>query len=201
VVKADQVLAHHSRLLADIEAGRYQLRFNLSHIKVADISSQYFCEKAVELDIIRGKPETEAVKTGTQGHEALTELAEKVPLERLVKNSLQKKSYTALNFPVWGRFRDVPILGRPDEVEFQNGSVTMVTENKFSSRLYPYNHYRVQAQLYCLLLESMGYDTSSTQYQIRIFQPRCSSCIELLTYRCPIFKPNRRSNHYECAYG
>jgi hypothetical protein len=199
--KAKEIITNRKRLLAEIEAGKYKLRLGRPFVGASDIAAQHYCEKSVELAYIHGKVETQDMESGTKGHEAITVMALPTTHEDAVRKSFRarKHPYRVFNFAVHGIFKGVPILGRPDEVWFRQGAVELVVEDKFSSTLYPYMHYRVQGQLYCLLLEEMGYDASDTQYKVRTFKLECRDCERLILHSCPIFNPD--CNYYECEAG
>lgn len=167
-------------------------------MRVTDIAEQYYCEKALELSLIHGEVKNKRMKAGKEGHEALDLLNIPTDSETIVQKTWRRRSkpYEVSGFNVIGLFNGVPIWGKADEVWFKQGKIVMVIENKFSNRLYPYNPYRVQAQLYCMLLETMCYDTSNTQYKIRIFMPECRECEKLMLASCPIFQENKKS--YQC---
>jgi hypothetical protein len=68
-------------LLKELKQNREQggrLRFGRSAIVASDIAEQFYCEKKVEMEYLRGEVETEAKHIGTEAHEKLTEDSVKV---------------------------------------------------------------------------------------------------------------------------
>jgi len=177
------------------------LKFGNSLVKVSSISSQYYCEKKLELQNEFPLPPTEQMQQGTEGHETAISLAEPVSKEEAVQEALKEKEKAEpiYEFGIAWIHRGVPIIGRVDEAWFRGGSVDLVVERKFSNSLTIYSPYHVQAQLYCLGLGEMGFDISTTKYRIIVFRPSCRECEMLIERVCPIFNLDKMD--FDCDIG
>lgn len=194
--KAKKIL---ERYQAIFDNPQNTLRFDRGIVSISDIGQQFYCEKEVHLKYEYPLEPTNEMTTGKEAHESVTTLAEKVTKEDAIENALGKKPVCIYEFGVGWNYKNVPIIGRVDEVWFNSGNVELVVERKFSNSLTDYLTHHVQARLYCLALEEMGFDTSSTNYQIQVFKRSCFECPDLTLKVCKIFEPHRKS--YRCDDG
>lgn len=148
-----------------------KLRFNRTFIIASDIAEQYFCEKKVEMKYLHGEIVTEAKTTGIEAHERLLEDAVEVKKEELWEKIYAKKTVFALELLLAARYDDVILAGRPDSILFQNGEPKIVFEFKFSRSGIAYPSHHVQARIYGILLENMGFNTDNLYYSIVVADP------------------------------
>jgi len=152
--------------------GETELRFSRSIIIASDIAEQYFCEKKVEMQYIHGKVVMEAKTAGYEAHEKLLETAVEVKKEELWERIYGKEPVFALEWFLLARFKDVLIAGKPDAVLFQDARPLTVFEYKFSKSGIAYPGHHVQARVYGVLLENMGFDTNNLFYSIVVADPK-----------------------------
>lgn len=136
-------------------------------VPVSDIAAQYYCEKKVELTYTLGKEETPVMKEGTRLHEEITKM-EKASLQKLI-DDIERRAFLCARFPLAAEIEGLPLVGVPDVLGFLGkGAVCFVLELKsFESsifRLYPDR--AVQAKLYGLLLEEMGFNCSEMRLYV-----------------------------------
>lgn len=201
MLKSKTILARYNAVLDALNDSEYKLRFGRVTISIADIAQQYFCEKELELDYKYPQEQTEDMSVGKEGHENITSLATLVTKEQAIEDAVavRKKPICIYEFGLAWRYKAVPILGRVDEVWFQNGRVVSIAERKFTNSLHTYRDHHVQARQYCLGLDKMGFEISSTTYDIMTFTRSCHDCVKLTDRSCTIFTHNK--NTYRCKKG
>ena len=156
-----------------------RLRFDRSCVIASDVAGQFYCEKKVEMRYVHGEVETEAMSAGTEAHEGMAEGAVKVEKEELWRKIYGKRPVLALEMFLAARHGDVILAGRPDSVLFSGGVPLVVFEYKFSKSSAAYHSYHVQAQVYCALLEEMGFDVSRLFYAVVVADPGAKGGREL----------------------
>jgi hypothetical protein len=181
--------------------GEGTLRLGRSLVNISTITSQYYCEKKLELQGKYPMPPTKKMLDGESGHETTIALATPVSREEGIKEAVlvREKPLLLYEFDVGWKYKGVPIIGKVDEAWFRGGNVNLAVERKFSNSPGIYRSYHVQAQLYCLGLGEMGFDNSSTQYRIVVFKRSCFVCESLIENSCPIFYPDR--DWFRCEKG
>ncbi len=175
IAKWKKQLENFDLLIKELKESRdahARLRFGRLVIAASDIAEQFYCEKKLEMEFLHGEVETEAKNIGTEAHESLTEDAVKVNRERLWQDIYSDKPMFALEMPLLGKYGDVFLAGKPDSVLFASGCPLVVFEYKFSRSGVAYPSYHVQAQIYCVLLGSMGFDVSKLFYAIVVADPK-----------------------------
>lgn len=178
-----------------------KLRFGRRIVSISDVAQQYYCEKALQLNYEHPMEPTNEMREGTLGHETSTILAKPVSKEQAIRDAvkIRRKALCIYEFGIGWNYMDIPILGRVDEVWFRNGNVELVSERKFTDALRPFRTYHVQARLYCLGLEEMGFETSSALYKIVTFKRSCFHCEKLALNICDIF--SAEYTHFCCEKG
>jgi hypothetical protein len=201
MIKSKTILARYNAVLDAINDSENKLRFGRGSFSIADVAQQFFCEKELELDYKYPQEPTEDMSSGKEGHENITSLATLVSKERAIEDAVvvRKKPICIYEFGLGWQYKDVPILGRVDEVWFQNGGVVSISERKFTNSLHPYRDHQVQARQYCLGLDKMGFEVSSTMYNIMTFMRSCYDCVKLIDRSCAIFMHDK--NTYKCKNG
>lgn len=136
------------------------LRHGNPLVYVSDISEQFYCEKKVELTYKLGKVETQAMQEGTKLHEEITKM-EKATLQRIIEG-IAHRPFCSARFGLAAEVEELPVVGVPDVLGFFAGRACFVLELKtFGTRIFRlYPNHAVQAKLYGLLLEAMGFDCS-----------------------------------------
>lgn len=201
MLKAKNILDQYQAVFDALQDSKNELRFGRGAVSISAIAQQYFCEKELELDYEHPQEPTREMVAGRDGHETITTLAVPVTKEEAIKDAIKKrqKAICIYEFGVAWNYKGVPILGRVDEVWFRSGYVDLITERKFTNSLHPYRSHHIQARQYCLGLDGLGFDTSSTVYDIMTFKRECYNCIKLIDRSCPIFKRDR--DEYKCKHG
>jgi hypothetical protein len=194
------ILKRYDLFYESLNQRRPKLRFG-KVVGISTIASQFYCEKAVELDILHQTPPTKIMQRGTAGHEAVSAAAKPVSHEEAIQSAveLKEKPSCLYEFKIAWIYKDVPIVGLVDEAWFNGGNLVYLLERKFSNNLNIYSSYHIQAQLYCLGISEMGFATEKANYRINVFNRSCADCMELKFNSCPIFTPNI-SNH-KCDKG
>ena len=142
------------------------LRFNIPFLSVSEISEQYYCEKKVEMARVLGEIATERKIIGQEAHEILLKDAVKIKLEEAFREIFSSKPTLFREMPLLAKIKGVVIVGRPDAVLFHSGIPLCLFEYKFTARRVPFRDMHVQAKLYGLLLNEMGFDTERLKYAI-----------------------------------
>jgi hypothetical protein len=170
--KWEQHLAKYLSFLRELtESRESSLRFGRKVVAASDIAAQFFCEKKVEMQYLYGEIETEAKIAGTEAHGKLLEDAVRVKTEELWQRIYGRNPVLALESLFFARFNGVIVAGKPDSILFRNGVPLVVLEHKFSRTLVAFETHHVQARIYCLLLNNMGFDTRLLFYAIIVADP------------------------------
>jgi len=154
------------------EADRAKLRFDRSTIAASDVAEQFFCEKKVEMQYLRGEIESEAKLAGTEAHEKLLEDTVQVKREEMWQKIYGKDPVLALETLFFAQVKDAVITGKPDSILFRDGYPLVIFEYKFSKNQNAYMTHHVQARTYGLLLESAGFNASYLHYAIVVADPK-----------------------------
>ena len=114
-------------------------KYGRSHLKVTELSGQFWCERQVALSLEHPREETEAMAGGSEIHKGLMlELVDEVPvtlqtaedelyllllnvrtgLEQLLKEGRTRELY------VFGRAGAFPVAGIVDEISLEQGKLT-----------------------------------------------------------------------------
>ena len=170
--KWEQHLADYQSLLKEIfETRGGNLRFGRKVVAASDVAEQFFCERKVEMQYLHGEIETEAKMVGTEAHEKLLEGSVQVEREQLWQRIYGRIPVFALEALFFAKFDDVIVAGKPDSVLFRNGLPLVVLEHKFSKKMVDYETYHIQARIYGLLLNNIGFDTKHLFYAIIVADP------------------------------
>jgi CRISPR/Cas system-associated exonuclease Cas4 (RecB family) len=153
------------------EAREGILKFGKKVVAASDIAEQFFCEKKVEMQYLHGEIETEAKIVGTEAHGKLLEDAVRVKREELWQKIYGRNPVLALEPLFFEKFNDIIVAGKPDAILFRNGLPLVVLEHKFSRKPVAYETYHVQARIYGLLLNNIGFDTRLLFYAIIVADP------------------------------
>jgi hypothetical protein len=135
-------------------------RHGLSFVGVSSIAQQYYCEAKVEQEYTTGEIPTEVKETGTNLHEEVFAMRP-VKREELVQH-IEKAPHLAASFRLHGEVGRLRIIGRPDAVVFEYGRPKWLLELKTTQGDHTklWRDQLIQARIYGLLLDRMGFDCS-----------------------------------------
>lgn len=139
---------------------RLEQTYGINFVRVADIAEQLFCEKKVELRLLHPEVKKGARQVaGLAGHEELS--ADTVPISREELNKqLASGERIFLRESLFsGKYRGIPIVGRPDLVFFDGLRPQFLVDYKFSAKREAYPDHRLQVALYGMLLHQNKFET------------------------------------------
>jgi hypothetical protein len=146
--------------IKELTTTNVEFRHGIHFIPASSIAEQYYCEQKVEMSYTVGDIETEAKVEGKAIHDALLQM-KRTTLKNLVRNVQTKDLYIAC-FTILARFSDMILAGRPDAIVFVRRLPAFILELKTTdgdiSRLW--GDEKVQAMVYGLILDQMGFDCS-----------------------------------------
>jgi hypothetical protein len=179
--RLETLLAEEDKLIREMGDVK-PLRFNRRGLSASVIGEQFYCEKKAEMRHLYGEIETETKVQGIEAHESLLSEAEATTRSQLLEEILSGEPVIAHEMPLIALHGDVLLAGQPDAVLFRDGDPLIVIEAKFSGSKLPYPSYHAQARTYCLMLDSLGFDTSYLFYAIAVM-PRGGERDERLSAR------------------
>jgi hypothetical protein len=142
---------------------RTVFRFDQAFVPVSSIAQQYYCEEKVEQEFIHGEVPSEAKDEGTRLHEQVLEM-KKVELEELIE-LIETAPRAITSFGLHAQIGGIDVVGVPDAVITEKARPRWLIELKTTrgdpTRLW--NDQLVQARVYGLLLDRMGFDCSRLQ--------------------------------------
>ncbi|HXW37949.1 MAG TPA: PD-(D/E)XK nuclease family protein, partial [Nitrososphaerales archaeon] len=152
--------------LAESPGSSEGLKFGQDFVPVSSIAQQFYCEVKVEHQFVHGDIPTEAKGVGTELHEQIL-FMEKVRVEDLIDHIAGLPRLTA-SFVLHGKVGAMEVVGIPDAIVFENSKPRWVVELKTTggdpSRLW--KDQELQARIYGLLLENMGFDCSDLELAV-----------------------------------
>jgi len=130
------------------------------------IAEQYYCEEQVELELVRGEVATPEMDEGKWIHEVVLAM-KPAKLEELVTRIISGERY-GCSLPLLAEVEGVPVAGVPDLLVFEGGKPVEVIELKTAEKIpsSPWINNKVQALIYGLLLDLMGFDCSSLKLSV-----------------------------------
>jgi len=155
------------------------LKFGKIAISASDVGLQYFCEKKVEMRHVHGDIKTESKIVGTEAHEKLLEGSAKIKRRELWQKIYSLQPIFALEMLLFAEYKGVILVGVADSILFMNGLPLLLLEYKFSKSGRPFRDHHVQARVYGLILENMGFNTDRLSYAIVIADPNARNNKEL----------------------
>ncbi len=156
------------KLLHQIGENPNPYQFDNKCIKVSDVSSQYYCEKKLELDYISGDVETEEKIFGRDAHDKLIKNFKKTTYKKVWKRIFSPTLSMPSEFPFFAKYNGVFFAFVPDRILFERGIPRLLIEFKFSKYQTPFLSYHVQLQAEALLLKGIGFNTDELYYSIII---------------------------------
>lgn len=180
---------HFKELVKELtERERKDLRFEARFLPVSEVSTQYFCEKKVEMERIYGRKERLEMRIGKEAHELLLKDTVMVKREQLLHEIYSGKPTLVREMRLIGKHEDIIIVGVPDAVLFYKRLPILLSEYKFSKKTVPFHDHHVQARLYCYLLHLMGWNTDRLRYALIMAPPELREDEELRTIPKKILK-------------
>jgi hypothetical protein len=148
-----------------------KVRYELTQLWPSEIADQLYCEYKVHLR--RTHPEVQlaslALDWGEANHAALAAQAVPITQAEIDKSIREGKKLALCEWTLEGVFRDVSLRGRPDFFAFEGKNALLVLDFKFSGGDRPYRSQEMQAALYALLADSMGFATADLCFGIVLF--------------------------------
>jgi hypothetical protein len=152
------------------------LRHGLTCLWPSEIADQWYCEQKVHLQHVH--PEVryesrllEAGEAGEAGHADLAAQAEPVTRAQVEQAVREGKRLALSEWVLEGRYRDVPIRGRPDFLALEGREATLLLDFKFSAAYRPFPNHRVQADIYGFLAEATGLSARGLYVGVVLFPP------------------------------
>jgi hypothetical protein len=137
-----------------------------SFVKVSHLAAQYFCELKLHFDITRGEVPTEGKIRGIRIHREVLPM-KKIPLEQL-RSEIETKPQLISTFLLVAKAGELVVAGLPDAIMTSKGVPRFLIELKTTEvgigRLWEGE--AVQARVYGLLLDVMGFDCSGLKLAI-----------------------------------
>lgn len=194
---------------------KYGLEHDYHVVGPSTIARQYFCERKVDLRCQYGEIQTEEKQLGAEIHEAQLIDMEKISTKELIKAIEQERVLIVQELPLSAEINDFPVMGRVDTVVFFQGRPRIVAELKNTTN-YPrvYRNHRVQARMYGLLLDAVGFHCSGLDLLIasqhvkarqrnppKGFYPKDLDqiIINLLSFG-EVTRIRRKENYYRCLF-
>jgi len=205
---SQQILEKYQSVRSGLSANKGKLKFGRSSVNISSIARQFYCEKELELSLIKPLPQTARMINGGSGHQQISSRGEALNPEQAIIEAAapRRENICIYEFDIAWIFEGVPILGKIDEAWFKEHNVQMVVERKFSNNLKVYKTHHIQAQLYCLGLGEMGFTSANCQYRIEILKSSCTGCEYLADLTCPMlagsfFPPVLKGREYMLPFG
>ncbi len=133
-------------------------------VPVYRMADQEFCELKVDLELrhpeiereIHTLPEAaaqlESIDSGKEFHEAVAESAEAISADDISQLVSSQQPFTLIETSLLGRYRSLPLIGRPDALHFDGKGSAWVLEHKVRARPYLTPSDDAQLRLYAFLL-------------------------------------------------
>jgi hypothetical protein len=165
------------------------LRHGLTVLRVSDFAAQFYCEQRLELQLflraerlkawerrtspsdVEGRADPLAV--GVRGHGMIADGGQERPVGDVWKAVINGDRVRLHDPLLLGKFEEIFLSGHPDVVVFSDQAPNLVIEYKFSAKGIPSAYHHSQANLYCYLLDDLGFDVRNLHYVLAIFPPDC----------------------------
>ncbi|MDG6921535.1 MAG: hypothetical protein JRN59_08400 [Nitrososphaerota archaeon] len=143
-----------------------EFRHGAGLVGVATLSGQFYCEYKVENEFALGEVPSEVKESGTDLHDELMPIEEIAPEDFARLVSEKGPNYAVLG--LWGVIGGLRLVGMPDHMIWSYGSPIWLMELK-TTRGDPnllWRDQEIQARIYGLLLDSMGFDCSNLKLAV-----------------------------------
>ena len=150
-----------------------KLRHGLYYLRPSEIAEQFYCEYKVHLKRLHPSVRIElpALEHGEKGHEILSGAAAPIAPAEVEQAIDAGKALAMCEWNMEGQFQDVLIRGRPDFFAFEGKNAILLLDFKFSRAKTPFRNHTVQAEVYGLLAQSMGFSTEQLCLGIVLLSP------------------------------
>jgi len=154
----------------DTDAKDRTFRHGLTCLWPSEIADQFYCEYKVHLKRLHPEVQIElpSVELGEASHTALVSQAEPVTPAEIDQSIRAGKKLAICEWVLDGCFQGVRIRGRPDFFAFEGKKALLLLDFKFSSAKRPFRDHEMQAEVYALLVESMGFSSEELYLAIAI---------------------------------
>ncbi|NIQ06712.1 MAG: hypothetical protein GWO20_13575 [Candidatus Korarchaeota archaeon] len=160
-------LRNMSEFLEQMKKKDYGLLHDYQAVGPSTIARQFFCERKVDFRCKHGEIHTEEKQLGAEIHDAQLIGTKHISTEELIKSIEQKWVLIVHELPLSAEIKGFPVRGRVDTVIFFQGYPRIVAELKnTTSTPRIYQNHRVQARMYGLLLDAVGFDCSDLELLI-----------------------------------
>jgi hypothetical protein len=144
----------------ELPVSKISLRHNYERIPIHKMADQLFCEMKIDFDEEYPSERSPEKIEGLIIHDSLVP-TKKEDIETVI-NIIENGKDVFAKFGTYFNYKGVVIIGKHDGAFFQNGIPLYLLEIKSTkgtiNEVYPSE--KIQAYLYALALESMGFDTS-----------------------------------------
>jgi len=150
-----------------------ELRYELDHLWPSEVADQMYCEYKVHLR--RTHPEVQlglpSLEIGEKAHTQLVSELPAVSPQQIDEAIRQGKRLALCEWTLEGECLGVKLRGRPDLFSFEGRAARLTLDFKFSSATRVFPGQKLQAALYALLAQSMGFDASELCFGV-VLLPR-----------------------------
>ncbi len=145
----------------DLPSVEPRFRHALSFVNVSSIAKQFYCEEKVEQEYTRGEVPSDVKDAGTDLHEEILAM-KPVEREELIKH-IEEAPSLAASFRLSVEVGSLRVVGVPDAVIFERSKPEWLIELKTTRGDHTklWRDQLLQAKIYGLLLERMGFDCSN----------------------------------------
>ena len=95
------------QLWSEIKALEPMLKFGRRYVIPSDISSQFYDEKKLEQEYLKGRTETIEMLQGTEGHERIVEDYRKVPYDEIWRSIYAQNECKVAEMVLIARYKDI----------------------------------------------------------------------------------------------
>ncbi|KKL46101.1 hypothetical protein LCGC14_2348980 [marine sediment metagenome] len=155
-------------ILGEMKENENLLRFDNRYIKISDITSQYYCEKKVELRYVHGDIDTEEKLLGREKHDEVEQELVEITMQQAWEQIFTVDRFSLSESLFFAKYKDNYLVFKPDRVLFVAGVPKILIEYKFSRYSRPFISHHVQLQTEGYLLSKLGFDISTLYYLIII---------------------------------
>jgi hypothetical protein len=149
------------------------LRHGLDCLWPSEIADQWYCEHKVHLQRLhpRLRYESRLLESGEARHADLAAQAEPLSSAQVEQAVREGKRLALCEWVLEGRYRGVPIRGRPDFLALEGRAATLLLDFKFSNARRPFPNHLVQAAAYGFLAEGAGFSARGLCVGVVLFPP------------------------------
>jgi hypothetical protein len=149
------------------------LRHGLDCLWPSEIADQWYCEEKVHLQRLHPelRYESRLLESGEARHADLAAQAEPLTPAEVEQAVREGKRLALCEWVLEGRYRGVPIRGRPDFLALEGREVTLLLDFKFSAVYRPFPNHKVQADIYGFLAQATGFSARGLYVGVVLFPP------------------------------